>query len=373
VARTVVIGARTVAVIAMLGVALAAGGGPLKASASQLPQSSSAGVVSSTGRGCTVTPGEQPRGSVGLTAPVTTFRPNDNSPSSISQLARDLNVPVTSPLVAVPASRKVRWISIECRARPDHTPMEVAPSSTGTCQVYAPNSCNWSGWQGTDPASLSSEPVIQSYMTVPPEAPGTGLPSNNTYSSFWPGLGSGTSKTTDELIQDGIEYDLICQYIGGVCYHNNIYYFWFEMYPDESEQEVTNFYPNPGDSTEALAYYNPSAKSGDFELCDWTQNICGVAGQASPGPPNSKAEWIAERPDVGYLPYLTNYTTLPFTAAYIETASGSEVYSISATHPTRIAMYTCNSGTVMSTAGNIATNGEAFTATWHSYGDNDKC
>ncbi len=291
----------------------------------------------------------------------------------MAKLARLIGVPASSPFISAAASRHVRWVSISCVSRPDRTPLPPRARSPRIPDVACPTtgcSRNWSGHQG----SLSKPNSAIADWKVPSSGDPVGITS--TYSSTWPGIGQGTGKSTDELIQDGTEQDASCSNIlHGTCQgFGHTYYFWFEMFPDESQLEVTNIGVTAGNSVETSATYSYSTHHATFAICNLSKNICGTAVQTSPGPPAGTAEWIMERTTVGgKLPYLADYGTLSVSKAKACDNSNSSCHTISGLgNAFRWTMLTCNQQTIMSETSGLA-GGNAFTATWESKGDNDVC
>ena len=135
------------------------------------------------------------------------------------------------------------------------------------------------------------------------------------YLSIWPGLGGWNGNGT--LVQSGTESDIVCpnRSIDGTCPERvPRNYFWFEIWPDESQMEVTNLLPNANDDVFTESSWSGGVAS--FMLCDYTQNLCVKADQSS-SQPGSSAEWIAERTAFNGSSdhYLPNFGTINFTGS----------------------------------------------------------
>jgi hypothetical protein len=279
----------------------------------------------------------------GCGQPLTVYTPAD---PSVAPTPASLDLPKSSAgFLATAAAHHVKWLSnITCVShnRPDQ---ELGAKSA----FY---SGNWSGYVATSaPAPGADTIYIQGFWTVP----SVSLPSGQTsaYSSIWPGLG-GTSNTS-QLIQDGTEEDVTTS--------GQSDYFWFELVPQENQQEITNLVPAHGDSVAAdVSYYSGTAH---FALCDYTQNSCVTGSQTSPAPGGS-AEWIVERTQInGALPALANFGSVTISNADFDlTPNGNIAYTAKTAGATNAIMEN-GAGTVLAAPGSLSSSGDSFTDTWH--------
>jgi hypothetical protein len=149
------------------------------------------------------------------------------------------------------------------------------------------------------------------------------------------------------------------------------YYFWVERFPAEAQEEVTNFYPSPGDSVATDVYWS-SSTGAEFGVCDYTLNECAVGSQASAGPDNH-AEWIVERTELCenghyWLPPLASFARVDFTqSGYDETPQGNVEYAISQGSPTLINMFDAT-GMMLDTTTSLSSGGTAFSVVDNTYG-----
>lgn len=209
-------------------------------------------------------------------------------------------------------------------ARPHwHTSLHCAPGHPGTPERAKARradldnvpSPNWSGYQ-----SSAQHYLTASMNWVVPTA--TATPDTTRTSSIWPGVGSGDS-TSDTLVQAGTEQDDQC--IGDVC--DPAYYAWFELYPQEYQQKISDLVISPGDSMTAIVEYTPDATTpaADFEVWDNTtgqaydieQDITGTNPESG-----ATAEWIVERSAIGDVyPQLTDFGVAQIDDAYAFTGT----------------------------------------------------
>ena len=166
------------------------------------------------------------------------------------------------------------------------------PATHGTSTI---DSGNWSGYvsQSTNQNYLGAEMEWTVPAVKAPPSPSAVV------SSIWPGIGPGTS-AADTLVQAGTEQDGNCIFS---CVDS--YYFWQEMYPQVSQEEITNLAVSPGNDVAALVEYNPATNQACFELDNFTTDL-GVSDYQDltgfdPGT-GSQAEWIVERTGEGCSP-----------------------------------------------------------------------
>jgi peptidase A4-like protein len=188
------------------------------------------------------------------------------------------------------ADAKIHWqTSLSCKPG---KPGKPAPG--GKTPPSAASSFNWSGY-----VSPRNGGYLGAAMEwVVPDAANS-YP-NTVSTSIWPGIGTGDS-TADTLVQAGTESDgqLVVDEGGNPVGYNTAHYFWFELFPQEAEQEITNLTATPGDDVSALAEYDPETALAYFELADYTTGQGVYAYQQVTGSvvgSSSRAEWIAERP-----------------------------------------------------------------------------
>lgn len=255
----------------------------------------------------------------------------------------------TNTVLAEAARHNVRWLSsVTCKSR-SYRPAALR----GSNQVKSTGGpyLNWSGYVAD---TTYSPNYVQGFWTEPDAALPAGV--NSAVSSIWPGLG-GDGKTA-QLVQDGTVQLLN----GSGSSYTEQHYFWFEVWPQEGMQEISNLIPNAGDQVAAdTSWFNGTA---NFALCDYTQGQCVTGSQSSPAPTDS-AEWIVERPtlDSGYAP-LPNFGTVTFSnGGYQESANGSLEYNIASGGGQPWDMEN-TSNQIMASPGGL-TNGNTFSDTWH--------
>lgn len=153
-------------------------------------------------------------------------------------------------------------------------------SATGTSTTVTSN--NWAGFQHT--THYYNE--AWAYWTVPSVSPATtGL---NGYSVIWPGIGSGNG-TGDELVQAGTKQ---YAYISGA----HTYNFWYEIYPKQSLQNISNLSLNHGNSVYVDVWYRGT--TAYFYVVNQTTGDYTNIQETFNGNTGFYAEWIVERPRV---------------------------------------------------------------------------
>lgn len=268
--------------------------------------------------------------------------------------------------------RHVRWLSsLRCRSVPDRptgpSRQEVHLGSTPSDHFANDMSANWSGYQ-TNRSSIVG-------ATSDWNVPAVREPSNKTVvSSIWPGIGTGNSKT-DSLIQAGSEQDGACEL--GCTTHKTSYYYWIEIYPQESEQQITNLSAHPGDNVQTTVGYKASTHTATFVVCDNTQGICAQGSQPiqSGGSSGSYAEWILERTEACGVhcnyPSLNDFGTE--TMKTNQASIGSTAYSVRQLGPTGIDMWNCAKSQQLDRTGAIDSSDLNFPITWLNYGPSELC
>jgi len=293
-------------------------------------------------------------------------------------------VPVTSDVAQRALRQQATWLSnVHCKARPDHTrkTVPVATTDPKTLKNISPRtigsrSPNWSGYD----ADVAGATVAQATWTVP-YVGGTTSGRDGADVSIWPGIGTGTNSSTDELIQDGTEQVQICTEVGGQCSYTYEYFFWLEMYPYEAEQEITNLSVLPGDDVGALATYDPGNHLAGFLLCNYTVNQCVTGTQVSPAPVSNSAEWIVERPGSsdGSLFALAPYGSVSLSNALSATGydgnnTGTNGYTTAAQDGAEsIEMTNCAGTQQLDSTGNLDSTGAGYTSIWLNFGFRERC
>ncbi|OXM64184.1 hypothetical protein CF165_28020 [Amycolatopsis vastitatis] len=278
------------------------------------------------------------------------------------------------------ADARLHWRT-ELTCRPGHPGRPVQPArqrAAGTTANGA--STNWSGYVTNNGPGYLGAAMEWLVPSVDPSNP------NNAQASIWPGIGTGNS-TTDTLVQAGTQQtgftSTSCTKGSCVSQWNALYSFWFETFPQEPEQEITNLTASPGDDVSAIAEYDPVSGQAYFELADYTTNegvyyYQPVTGSAIGS--GSQAEWIIERPETCNLGCswwkLQNFGNEPIiNAQAVEGSTWDQVtYADAAgTNPASMTLYDC-AGDQLAGVGPI-TGFTDFTTSWLRYGnfDNAPC
>lgn len=330
--------------IVLLSAMFAAGGATAavtatSASAAPLPSAVTAHVVSGCGAAVTmVTPAR-----AGAQLPASAIGMPDGSGTLMNAAARD----------------HVQWLSgLTCKS-------QAAPRDQGIREGSVRNSTeyfyNWSGYQ-TD---VSTRPTyVQAYWNVPKVCCST---HGGDYNSIWPGLGSGDSKKSAELIQDGSE-----EAVDG---SSTYYRLWYEIFPNEAEQIITTraLIPSPGNKVFFSVLYNYPKRRATFTVCDLSKRKCAAFYQSS-GPPNKQVEWIVERPGIcsgktAEYPSLADFKSVTLSGAFWDKNSkGKPAYSISHEGHFAIDMIDENNTTMMAVPGGLSHGGSEFTVTHKNNG-----
>lgn len=293
-----------------------------------------------------------------------TRHPEDLLPDGVTEKAK-----LRKPL-ELAAAKKIHWIrSLHCKKghpgnpAPPHSSMDL--------------SANWAGYQSLT-ADTGSD-YLYSYMAwTVPTVRSTGT------SSIWPGVGSGYWRY-DSLIQGGTEQDAtICS--NGSCDPDATYYYaWYEIFPQEYQQEVTDMPISPGDDMSATIWYIPETASGEIYVLDYTtglginveQQIEGD-DQYAPGS-GQQAEWIVERTEEGGVyPPLANIGTETIGAA--STTLGYSWYGNTYDYPFGDPalqsrdqwMKTCDGSILMAYPGAPSEDNYSFDVTWANEGTTDQ-
>lgn len=161
--------------------------------------------------------------------------------------------------------------------------VKSAPRDTTPTVRYT----NWAGYS----AKAAAPDAAHAQWQVPTAS----WAGRNGYSNAWVGIGDGIGK--NQLIQAGTEHDNVCvRVIKGKCAQSrSTYTFWFETFPQRSQELVTNLPVKPGDTVDVRVAWNAKKRSANFMLCNLTLNSC-VTADRSAHAPNGIAEWVIERP-----------------------------------------------------------------------------
>ena len=273
----------------------------------------------------------------------------------------------TSRLLKDAAARQLHWLSsVQCRPGRHGSPV---PTRTVSNTVH---SANWSGY-----VTGSGSGYIGAAMEWPIHAVSTGNESDS-YSSTWPGIGSGNNQD-DALIQAGMQQEAIC--LSSCASFNTP---WFEIYPQEDEQVITNFTVHTADLMGVLVEYDPDTAQAYFELDDLTAGF-GVYLYQDVSPnaqgftgTGSQAEWIVERPTVCGLTCqkasLPNFGTEPIVGAQAAQGDWDQpTYSnMGDRSPVEYDMYSCNGKTLLASP-TAPTSTTDFTVQWHHQGIAESC
>ena len=266
----------------------------------------------------------------GCGAPVTVTTPTATAASSTASLARALSASPADPLIKRAAALHLHWLSsITCKSRPDRTRPLTAPA--GRDASLAPDtSPNWSGYvQGYAPPAGTASQGVDEIWTVPTVTNLPGQPLQSTDSSMWPGIG-GWGATGGDLVQAGTEQDYSCaSIVHSTCQApDSSYYFWYEVAPDENQQEITNLAISPGQDVSVEVDYFPSANLAAFYICQWwASGSCVDLTQPVAAPVGSTVDWVMERTKVNNaLPPLADFGTANILSASYFDQNGGTVY-----------------------------------------------
>lgn len=267
--------------------------------------------------------------------------------------AKELGLPgAAEPMLRQIASDDDTWVpDTRCTSLRSHTTPQ--PPVASSVASYTATSPNWSGYR----APVSHPHYARAYWTVPRIV---GYPNFNAYSSIWPGIGFGNS--TNELVQDGTEEDVTCVKAYGRCQaYSRPVFFWFELFPKESQQEIS-LSVSAGDYVEvATSWWNGKAT---FVMCNHTRGTCWNGSQPSPTPPTYYAEWIVERTtESGGPAPLADYSGVWLSHDLYDTGGSMHVPSTGEAYGMN--MVYCNE--TLSSVGALYDSGSTFKATWHHY------
>ena len=234
------------------------------------------------------------------------------------------------------------------------TSLSCAPGVNHRPSGHMNAQTSWAGYQ-TNMASSTTFFVSMTWVV-----PTVTAISTDSYMSVWPGLGTGTA--SDELVQAGTAYALTPSVSAP--------YFWYELYPQESEMRVTSLSVAAGDQVDVVANFAASASTATFSLYNLTKNTYTslqqklASGQTFKG---NQAEWIVERPllivnGVTTVATLAHFSSIPVSSCNFEYTTQSSV-SVATTANSSVVnvMNSSNQSLVSLTT----LSGGGFTATWN--------
>lgn len=153
-------------------------------------------------------------------------------------------------------------------------------------------SLNWAGY--AIPTQTGAVSAVYGSWIVPSVICST----KTTYVALWVGIDGYNSNTVE---QTGI----LAQ-----CYHGIAYYYaWYEYYPASPVYAPSSYVIKPGDIIYAYVTYDPVSNTFTTFLQDLTQGWTYTSPPTTvSGAQRSSAEWIVERPAIGYsLTKLANF------------------------------------------------------------------
>ncbi len=224
-------------------------------------------------------------------------------------------------------------------------------TTSAAAVVIASQSDNWSGYF----ALGQSFSAVTGSWSVPAVTCPAGVTS---YSSQWIGIDGAQSQTVE---QDGTESDCF----GGTPNYDA----WYEMYGDNAvnsgyEVELPpGTYPvAPGDAMTASV--SLAGSTWTLAINDTTQSWTYSTNipTPSPGPQQSSAEWIVERPEVGgSLSTLSDFGNAGFTSATATNGSASGPISDFSYQPVQMV-----GNQVLANPGPLTVGGSAFNVAWNA-------
>jgi peptidase A4-like protein len=255
--------------------------------------------------------------------------------------------------------------SLRCQqGHPGHPLPQVShPSHTSNATTT-----NWSGYETDRDAGF----YLAANMNW--SVPAVTLSDKSVVSSIWPGIGRGSS-SSDPLMQLGTEQDGTCLSLDCTT-HSTSYYAWYEIFPQEAQQRISNFSIAPGDDISTGVAYNYSNQVF-FDIYDLTKNTDAHASRtASVAKGRSSGEWIVERTAVGSsLPSLNNFGIEELTSAQVDSIpshnwnDAEQVISGENSGPFGIDMHSCSGQELAKTLS--WTSSTAFPVEWLNYGPTD--
>jgi len=234
------------------------------------------------------------------------------------------------------------------RAGRRHLPPQLTAEGGLGAATTGSASLNWAG----NIANGHPYSNAQAYWKVPL---GSANPGDQAYSSSWVGIGQGKSSALP-LIQAGTESDTV---LG-----THTFYLWWEVYPEVGSQTITAS-TTAGDTI--YTKITAGTNTATFQVLDETKGTGGTYHYSGHFGVDGTAEWILERPWVGFFPHLANATTTFTTAA--ASAPGVALTGVGKLPHDYDDMFTCDGKTLMAIPGAISSDGFSFTDYWQAYGD----
>ena len=216
-----------------------------------------------------------------------------------AQLTRSRAVAVDNPVLRRIAASPVHWLTkLDCHVTPfTQRPPRSTPRSATITPASVASSCatlscspNWSGYvvPFTDDGFTYFDDASMEWSVPAVDEPGN----LTAASSIWPGIGGGTG-SDDQLVQAGTQSDEIYDFDGLI--NEKQIFPWIEIYPQESEIEISNLPISAGTQMLVDVEYEPgSTNTALFIMC--AGDTCGEATQTIDGTSGGQVEWIAERP-----------------------------------------------------------------------------
>ena len=231
----------------------------------------------------------------------------------------------------------------------------AAPANAGPepFAIYTPSYFdNYSGYQVSGPDFTFD--YIYGSWSVPSTTNEGGFWTTAT-SALWVGLGGYGGAS---IVQAGTEQDTSSRF----WVESSAYYAWYEWYPGDNQQQISNFPVDPGDQittwvwqSDANGYFMPDGPYAHFMVYDATTNNLAIVPPFQrpynvSGGNEKQAEWILERPAInGSLVDLANYDSAVMTDAWAEDSTNTlhdywtdgdafsnEIYMNSTSDPSRI-------------------------------------
>ncbi len=229
-------------------------------------------------------------------------------------------------------------------------------SSVAGSAVSAYQSPNWA--RNVDNIYLYNG--IQGQWQVPSVSHST----ETSFSSLWPGLGSGSS-SANQLVQAGTEQD----YASGLLQR---YFVWWEIFPRYPyQQKLTNIPVSPGQTVYIDITYSGGALH--FFIENVTTGTADSFSESASGYSGNQAEWIVERTEQtslngSYDPPLANFGTMTFSGAQAERTNGAW-YGVGSLPHYFDTMYA--NGERLAGPLGIGCGGTCYAVQWANYGASD--